>query len=111
MVACKMVFGARWGICSSVICRFFNQNAIDRSNQCIIYLMSFFYFFYRKYLSYIKILALQVAIIRPLLLFIAAILWTDGKYVQGEVVISIICDLSVSARSLTEVQLSYIDNV
>lgn len=38
----------------------------------------------KKSLYYIQLLALQVAIVRPLLLFIAAVLWTDGKYVQGE---------------------------
>ena len=40
---------------------------------------------FRKALYYIELLALQVAIIRPILLFIAAVLWTDGKYVQGNV--------------------------
>jgi len=31
----------------------------------------------------IKLMVLQVAILRPILVFMTAVLWTDGKYVIG----------------------------
>ncbi|XP_053394244.1 organic solute transporter subunit alpha-like [Mercenaria mercenaria] len=37
----------------------------------------------RKSLLFFKLCSLQVAVVRPLLLFIAAVLWTDGKYTRG----------------------------
>ncbi|XP_052766561.1 organic solute transporter subunit alpha-like [Mya arenaria] len=37
----------------------------------------------RKSLLVFKLMSLQVAVLRPVLLFIAAVLWTDGKYKPG----------------------------
>ena len=34
----------------------------------------------RRSLLLFKLMSLQVAVLRPLLLFIAAVMWTDGKY-------------------------------
>ena len=35
---------------------------------------------YSRSLRVFKLMALQVAVIRPILLFIAAVMWTDGHY-------------------------------
>jgi organic solute transporter subunit alpha len=37
----------------------------------------------RKVYRCLNILVIQVALIRPLLLFIAAVLWSDGLYTPG----------------------------
>jgi hypothetical protein len=37
----------------------------------------------RKVYMRLHLLVLQVAIIRPLLMFIAAVLWADGNYTPG----------------------------
>lgn len=46
-------------------------------------LLNYIVDFCSKKLLFFKLCSLQVAVIRPVLLFIAAVLWTDGRYKRG----------------------------
>jgi hypothetical protein len=45
----------------------------------------FVFIYYRRPLRIFRFFALQVAVVQPILVFIAAVLWSDGKYDGGMV--------------------------